>query len=87
MPKKSGLCEVMGADEGRFDDVITRTVLALENGARHRIPLLWTLGGATYLVKIPPREQRLVTLLPETIHHNNPKKKTMETIKETIMRI
>ena len=46
MPKKSGLCEVMGADEGRFDDVITRTVSALENGARHRIPLLWTLGGA-----------------------------------------
>ena len=63
MPKKSGLCEVMGADEGRFDDVITRTVSALENGARHRIPLLWTLGGATYLVKIPPREQRLVTLV------------------------
>ena len=73
MPKKSGLCEVMGVDEERFDDVITRAVLALENGARHRIPLLWTLGGATYLVKIPPRKQRLVTLLPKTIHDNNPK--------------
>ena len=54
-------------------DVITRTVLALENSTRHRIPLLWTLAGATYLVKIPRREQRLGTLLPKTIHHNNPK--------------
>ena len=56
-------------------DVITRTVLALENGTRHRIPLLWKLGGATYLVKIPPRGQRLGTLLSETIHPNNPKQK------------
>ena len=54
-------------------DVITRTVWALENGARHRMPLLWTLSGATYPVKIPPREQRLGTLLSETIHPNNPK--------------
>ena len=44
--------EWMKDDSEEAPDVITQTVLALKNGARHRIPLLWTLGGANYLVKI-----------------------------------
>ena len=46
------------------------TVLAPITGTRHRI-LLWTLAGATYLVKIPPGKERPGTLLPETAIPNN----------------
>ena len=46
---------------------------------RHRILLPWTLAGATYLVKIPPRKERLGTLLSETASPNNLRLITTET--------
>ena len=46
-------------------DVIIQSVAPI-TGTRHRILLLWTLAGATYLVKIPPRKERLESLLCET---------------------
>ena len=42
------------------------TVLAPQTGTRHRILIPWTLAGATYVVKKPPRKERLGTLLSET---------------------
>ena len=44
------------------------TLLGLKTSARHWISLLWTfMPKAVYLVKITPREERLNTLLPDTI--------------------
>ena len=39
----------------------------------------WTLAGAAYLVKIPPRKERLGTLLSDTTSPNNLRLITMET--------
>ena len=47
------------------------TVLAPQTGTRHRILIPWTLAGATYVVKIPPRKERLGTLHSETTSPNN----------------
>ena len=54
-------------------------VLAPQTGTGHRILIPWTLAVATYLVKIPPRKERLGTLLFEITNPNNVRLITMET--------